>query len=427
MSRILSLWFKSTDSPMSDAFTEAPPMSMVPQNQDSALGHVHAHAHATVAPETVFNMGTYEFNFDPVPDLIPSQVVDTHHLSSPQALPDQQGIFHQFSHPQQQSQQHPHHHNRVFGDTWDATQLSLASLPHSYNISPAPSHTHSVSSLTVPQTTSPLLPPGGRSDYHSKALKARTSRSRSRQISLRQQPVDFPLQDFGNKDSVPFSWMAQLAEVNSRLMELSSALPSHQDVCTMARPADDHFKVDGFPIDEMFKLTRVIADILDGVITVNTASSPANVAETAQARLECADPANSMFFLSIYMRLLDMYQRVFGLVQRELGQAESQAGFRFWKLPDVTVGSFAVDSTPSLQMNLTVQLAEEFLSRLRGATAVLDPCRPTSGSSQQENDEGISVFSGVVDGSYQAVRSKEDNLRKHLSELRAEIEALLDS
>ena len=122
-----------------------------------------------------------------------------------------------------------------------------------------------------------------------------------------------------------------------------------------------------------------------------------------------------------------MYQRVFGLVQRELGQAESQAAFRFWKLPDVTVGSFAVDSTPSLQMNLTVQLAEEFLSRLRGATAALDPCRSTGGGSQQENDEGVSVFSGVVDGSYQAVRSKEDNLRKHLSELRAEIEALLDS
>lgn len=124
-----------------------------------------------------------------------------------------------------------------------------------------------------------------------------------------------------------------------------------------------------------------------------------------------------MFILSTYVRLLDMYQRVFSLVHTELvSQTDSSATFSFWKLPDVTVGSFAVESSPFLQMSLTVQLAEEFLSRLRGSTA------RWSGAGN-----AASMFAGVVDVSFQAFRDREEALAKHLVELRSEIEPLIDS
>ncbi|PHH59739.1 hypothetical protein CDD80_1731 [Ophiocordyceps camponoti-rufipedis] len=196
--------------------------------------------------------------------------------------------------------------------------------------------------------------------------------------------------------------MAQLSEINGRLLELASMLPQRQQ----------GVGCNDFPIDEMFKLTRQVADILDGL----------------SRSMDGSDPGNSMFVLSTYVRLLDMYQRVFYLVRDEVLRARSEAAFRSWKLPDVTVGSFAVESLPSLQMSLTIQLAEEFLIRLRGATLALrkEDEQQTAPAGNGGVSEGDSMFSDVVDVSFRAVREKEERLARHLTELRDDIEALLD-
>lgn len=223
--------------------------------------------------------------------------------------------------------------------------------------------------------------------------------------------------------------MAQLNDINTRLLDLSSALPSQQDTTRggppLHRPHDERFRTNGFPIDEMFQLTRRVADILDHF---SSSDFGKDAAKARQALLDNSNPANSMLVLATYIRLLDMYQRVFNLVSTELEQADSDAAFRFWKLPDVSVGSFAVESSPSLQMSLTIQLAEEFLGRLRSSTAALDSSSMRNGDGTQVNGANArSMFSGVVEVSYQAVRSREDNLAKQLAELRADIEALLES
>lgn len=216
--------------------------------------------------------------------------------------------------------------------------------------------------------------------------------------------------------------MAQLSDINSRLLALSSSLSQVQELAHTGC-ANESFKAGGFPIDQMFQLTREVADILDQLSATTLAE---DVARAHQARLDAADPANSMLVLSIYVRLLDMYQKVFDLVQAELSQTSSDAAFRLWKLPDVTVGSFAVESSPSLQMSLTIQLAEDFLSRLSNATAAVDSSLRNGDIQPGQAANGSSVFAGVIEGSYQAVTGKEEGLRKHLVELRGEIEALLD-
>lgn len=269
--------------------------------------------------------------------------------------------------------------------------------------------------------------------------------------------------------------MAQLSEINSRLVELAASLPQPQvspafnvQLTTPTTAGGHNAGGDdggGFPIDEMFKLTRRVADVLDrwsagyhhhggGAVAMAVAAAAAATAPT----IDSSDPGNSMFVLSTYVRLLDMYQKVFSLVRIELSQANCEAAFRFWRLPDVQVGSFSVDPSPSLQMSLTIQLAEEFLARLRAATAALDPAlsngggvggghavnnnnnNTTSAAAAMEESSssstssaaaaaaaaGRSMFSEVVDVSYQAVKSKEESLGKHLAELRDEIEALLD-
>ncbi|KAH6952807.1 hypothetical protein DER45DRAFT_361590 [Fusarium avenaceum] len=255
-----------------------------------------------------------------------------------------------------------------------------------------------------------------RAPEHSSSSDKRASLSRSkqrprprpRQITLRHDADLSPLQQ---PEAPSIHWMAHLSDINARLLDLASALPSPQDGPLIGRPVDERFRSQGFPIEDMFKLTRRVADILEKPPSSNDSN------KIHHSTIDGSDPGNAMFILSTYVRLLDMYQRVFSLVHTELvSQTDSSATFSFWKLPDVTVGSFAVESSPFLQMSLTIQLAEEFLSRLRGSTA------RWSGAGN-----AASMFAGVVDVSFQAFRDREEALAKHLVELRSEIEPLIDS
>ncbi|KAF5017433.1 hypothetical protein F66182_10637 [Fusarium sp. NRRL 66182] len=264
----------------------------------------------------------------------------------------------------------------------------------------------------VPQHHQPLssascAPEHNSSSSSSDKRPRAKQRARPRQITLRHDADLSPLQQ---PEPPSIHWMAQLSDINARLLDLASALPSPQDGPSMGRPADERFRSRGFPIEDMFKLTRRVADILERPPSSNDGTK-------MHHSIDGSDPGNAMLVLSTYVRLLDMYQRVFSLVHTELvSQADSSAAFSFWKLPDVTVGSFAVESSPFLQMSLTIQLAEEFLSRLRGSTA------RWSGAGS-----AASMFAGVVDVSFQAFRDREEALAKHLVELRSEIEPLIDS
>ncbi|KAJ4014521.1 hypothetical protein NW752_007286 [Fusarium irregulare] len=247
------------------------------------------------------------------------------------------------------------------------------------------------------------------SDKRASQPQRRKQRPRPRQITLRHDADLSPLQQ---PEAPPIHWMAQLSDINARLLDLASALPSPQDGPFLGRPVDERFRSQGFPIEDMFKLTRRVADILERPPSSNEGN------KMHHSTIDGSDPGNAMFILSTYVRLLDMYQRVFTLVHTELlSQTNSTTTFSFWKLPAVTVGSFAVESSPYLQMSLTIQLAEEFLSRLRGSTA------RWSGV----GNAASSMFSGVVDVSFQAFRDREEALAKHLVELRSEIEPLIDS
>ncbi|KAK2054966.1 hypothetical protein LY76DRAFT_648726 [Colletotrichum caudatum] len=254
-------------------------------------------------------------------------------------------------------------------------------------------------------------------------------RQRARQIML--QPYA------GGQGSSTEEWMLRITGVNSRLFELSSDLPAQMDSSEeqgrsgMAPTPDDGSSTTApFPIDEMFKLTRHFADILAEMSPPADVGSPASdegSSQLARRLNSLSDPATCLFVLSTYVRLLDMYQKVFSCIHSELAQLESGKLFQSWKLPGVTVGSFAVDSTPSLQMSLTIQLAEEFLLQMRRATASLDPALRAEGSSAGRASEvATSMFSGVVDVSFQALKRQEESLGKELKDLRKAMEAFLD-
>lgn len=402
--------------PPTHNFAEAVPI--VPQTEGLTGTN-----HPPVTSETVLDISDFNFDFGQLGFFATGQPGE--HLSHP-GIPSRVDDFspHQgiFAEPwDQQHQQHPH--------PQPLPPQSLSSSSSAYPVvtpSQLPQPDPNPSPLAHPP--GPLRRRSGLSDHgvSDKRIRNRGSKHRPRQIALRQSALRAQQPD---NEVVAVHWMAQLNDINTRLLDLASALPSQQDTARggppLHRPQDERFKANGFPIDEMFQLTQRVADILDHFSSMDFGK---DAAKARQALLDGSDPANSMLVLSTYVRLLDMYQRVFNMVSTELTQTDSDAAFHFWKLPDVSVGSFAVESSPSLQMSLTIQLAEEFLSRLRSSTAALDSSPLSNGDLVQPNGtNGRSMFSGVVDVSYQAVRSREENLGKHLSELRAEIEALLES
>lgn len=376
----LSLSWISTDS---DSLPSCP-VPIVPHT-DSLTSKSHL---VPVSPDPVIDGSDFAFTFD-------QQLA---FFSGPQYL----------SHPE-----FPGNHQRPA--FWEPTALYQ---PEAY-----PHHHHQQSevppegdiSLHQQQHAVPLSS-ASRAPEHSSSSDKRASLSRSkqrprprpRQITLRHDADLSPLQQ---PEAPSIHWMAHLSDINARLLDLASALPSPQDGPLIGRPVDERFRSQGFPIEDMFKLTRRVADILEKPPSSNDSN------KIHHSAIDGSDPGNAMFILSTYVRLLDMYQRVFSLVHTELvSQTDASATFSFWKLPDVTVGSFAVESSPFLQMSLTIQLAEEFLSRLRGSTA------RWSGAGN-----AASMFAGVVDVSFQAFRDREEALAKHLIELRSEIEPLIDS
>ncbi|KAK0386975.1 hypothetical protein NLU13_5289 [Sarocladium strictum] len=360
-----------------------------------------------------FNLGHFEF-FDG-----PQQQQQLQH-PQPLASGTIQGDLGHFHH-------HPHHHHHQqspgFFGHWDHPLIQ----PHQGYLE--------LSATPLPLAGSHSQEQGGISGFplvqrsrvahhtstSSSGGSISTPRRRGRRLIALRASHDISSEVAGPSNSAsdlntPLHWMARLSEINTRLQALASLLPAQYE------PADGGVRSQSFPVDEMFQLTRQIADVLDQLCTaVKDDKMPASeaVVPGRSAKLDGSDPGSAMFVLSVYVMLLDLYHKVFTLVRLEVFQQASNATFALWKLPDVTIGSFAVESTPSLQMSLTIQLAEEFLSRLRRSTAALDP-------SNRGPNENPSIFTGVVTASFQEIKSSEDSLRQELAALRERIEEMIE-
>ncbi|OLN81352.1 hypothetical protein CCHL11_08558 [Colletotrichum chlorophyti] len=381
-----------------------PDMSVVKvQAEEAANGSTVFEDNAVVSPDTMLDMVDFDFGFG--------------HSSLYQPNPS-------LPNGQQQPQ------------AFSGTIEDLMS-PHGDAISSSWSPVHSATSGSA--FTSPVVPQAdqtgrmffGTHEMERQPLGLRTPkrrvRQRTRQIMLR--PCA------GGQDSTAEDWLPRITEINSRLFELSSVLPLHADSPEDPGRSSAASTVDGgsltvtpFPMDEMFRLSRYFAESLTEKSPIEVASPASDEGNSHPARGldSLSDPATCLFVLSTYVRLLDMYQKVFSCIHSELAHIESGSLFQSWKLPGVSIGSFAVDSTPSLQMSLTIQLAEEFLLQMRRATSSLDSNLRSGGSPAAKASDTTSMFSGVVDVSFQALKRQEESLGKELKDLRKDMEIILD-
>ena len=219
-------------------------------------------------------------------------------------------------------------------------------------------------------------------------------------------------------------WLAQISDINSTLWRLSSQVPylvesgGDGDVyaCQSSSQSGDSTNEDdqnaeGFPIQSMFEASGRLVQVLSDITQTEGA-------DLRQAEL---DPGTGLLVLSTYVRLLDLYQKVFQLVQSEVSVSSPSSNYRLCKLPDVSVGSFPVASALSLQMSLTLRLAEDFLSSLRAATALFSQRLPDFATRGQQGGGQASLWS-VVDVSFTAIREREQDVSRDLVEIRSKLE-----
>ncbi|KAI9155445.1 Isoflavipucine cluster transcription factor [Paramyrothecium foliicola] len=374
-----------------------------PEAVDPQAGELTAHSHSIVTQDPVLGLADFNFNMDHHPVFF---------------APGQAEYLYQPLVPGRLDDFHPHPHGAL-NSPWDQ-RLTSTSTSASFQELSQLSFSHIDSSpISVQgsvQATQPVrtcVPTHRRPDHR----QVSAARPRPKQIALRQHPG----QSAQGRVASPTNWMSRFTEVHTRLQELSAALPAPETAPAspvLGRPNDERFRRFGFPVDEVFRLTGDVADVLDAL---STGRSP----NEGTPRVSLSDPGNCLFVIALYVRLLDVFQRIFSLVRRELSHADSHVEFQYWKLPDVSIGSIEVDSSPRFQMALTVQVAQQFLTRLRKSTAALSIKQAENGQPLFPNN--ASIFAGTVEDTLAAVQAKETSLADYLAGLRGELEAFKDA
>lgn len=246
------------------------------------------------------------------------------------------------------------------------------------------------------------------------------NRSRSTHITL---DLEHILQGlFGDSALTIFDLMAQLSDIDARLRVLSVGLLARERGLESA--ATPNGTTSEFTVAEMYRQTHCFVNFVE--------QASVQQASTSGVGLDSSDPANNMYTLSTYVRLLDMFQRLFSLVKRQLSQADPNKDDTFarWQLPEMNIGAASINAHPAFHMSLTVQLAMQLLVRLRNGTAnmaVASKAGDKASNGVANGGGDSSSFAEVVHISFNAIRGKEEALNKSLATLKAELDTFMDT
>ncbi|KAJ6782738.1 hypothetical protein PWT90_08293 [Aphanocladium album] len=252
---------------------------------------------------------------------------------------------------------------------------------------------------------------------------------RSRSNKVRINYTDFVVPEKGNL-STPYM-MDQFFQIYARVRVLSTHLESLEQGKDYSDGPNE--KPNEFTVAELYKYTHQVIDVLERVVSVK--NGPSGGAQPVDSPLDAADPASSMFTLSLYALLLDILQRLFTHVRSILAQADPKQDDTFpsWLLPEMNIGAASIGAHPAFHMSLTGQLAMQFLSRLREATVIfgLTNAAATNGNGaangSMTSERRGSSSSDTVSISFSAIKNKEGNLSKTLGQLQEELNEFMDA
>lgn len=264
---------------------------------------------------------------------------------------------------------------------------------------------------------------------HVAASVPRRRRSRSRHIKFDLQ-INNP-SEISQDSQTDFIIMDQLLEVYNRVRVLSASLErvNHGE----AHNADSQENPDNFTVAELYRHTNTLVDILERLAT---ARNGPNRGTGAQLATDPSESANRMLTLSLYVRLLKMFDNLFCLVRSHLAKADpkrDELSFPSGLLPKMNIGDAALGVHPAFHMSMTVELAIQYLNRLREARTSLGLTK--SGNGNGTRSDGSSASEGLASASYtdvgevnpSTIRSQEDALSHSLQHLMGELDDYMDA
>lgn len=184
-----------------------------------------------------------------------------------------------------------------------------------------------------------------------------------------------------------------------------------------------------FTISDLYQNTHFVVIMLEhGVKSRQDPNGGANA--VPESPLDPSDPAGSLLTLSLYAQLLEIFKRVFTVARSLLAQADAKADDTFppWLLPPMSIGSAAIGTHPALHMSLTVQLGQQFVSRLQDAFVDLGLVKP-GGANEHATNEHATNGTGAEDAVNRCIKTitaNEIDLRDMLSDLNSKLNEFMD-
>lgn len=224
--------------------------------------------------------------------------------------------------------------------------------------------------------------------------------------------------------------MDQVLEVYNRVGVLSASLK--RVIRGEAPNADSQENPDIFTVAELYRHTNTLVDILERLATARNGLNRGNGAQFASELSE----SNRMLMLSLYVLLLEMFDELFCLVRSHLARADPKRDELFFPsglLPKMNIGDAALGVHPAFHMSMTVELAMQYLNRLRDAKKSLGLTKLGNGNGTRS--DGSSASDGLASSSYtngvdakpSKIRSQEDALSHSLQHLMGELDNYMDA
>ncbi|XWX01731.1 hypothetical protein V2A60_009760 [Cordyceps javanica] len=250
--------------------------------------------------------------------------------------------------------------------------------------------------------------------------------------------------------------MEQLLRIYGRIQVLSR----HLERLVEGKDYSDgpEGKPNEFTVSEFYNHTHQVVDILEhatgiksGASTTASGGGGTRGPRLVDRPIDAGDLANGMFTVALYAKILDILQRLFTHARAVLAKADPKLDdtFAAWLLPEMNMSAASISAHPAFHMSLTVQLAMQFLSRLREATAFLglsgtvtatngngthgSDRAPPAGSAPHVSDDGDAAAAAAAAArdastlSFANLKLKEGDLSKTLGLLQDELNEFMDT
>ena len=254
------------------------------------------------------------------------------------------------------------------------------------------------------------------------------------------------------------SWLLKIVDVNIKLFENAATFPPSHITGRQDGPEDlvNKLETKDFAIDTTFQLSKELIDILseirpgprkypqpyttprsDVARSLLDHNSTSGAATLFSSRIEDEDASNgktticsldagsNLLIFSCYIRILDIYAKFFAQLKALISNTNGQGVLHSLNLPSLNIGTFSLQSSPSLQITLFIRLVEEVMERLRNVVCQTDSCCASQWSKDDDGDQvHDSVFNGVSQATLQAIRVSESKIAKSMNELRRKLQHL---